>query len=95
MLVNYLYHITYGGIILSIFLFMLLFISIDLMFRTLVKKVDERNRDDILEELMQGKVSKALNIPKNVTWGAQSSRTFRSLHGDFMKPAIHMGELII
>lgn len=63
------------------------------MFRTLVKKEDETDRDSILEKLMQGKVSKALQIPKHVIWGSQSSATFTTLNEDFMKPAIHMGEL--
>lgn len=44
---------------------------------------------DKLSELMNGKIREKLhNIPKNVTWGGQSSDVFEALSEDFMKPVI-------
>ncbi|XP_035209628.1 serine carboxypeptidase-like 51 [Stegodyphus dumicola] len=38
---------------------------------------------------MNGKIRQKLNdIPKNVTWGGQSSDVFEALAGDFMKPVV-------
>lgn len=62
------------------------------MHNTLVRFDLRDNRDDLLEDLMRGEVSKALNIPANVTWGAQSQITFNALSGDFMKPVVHIGK---
>lgn len=59
------------------------------MFRTLVE-YDEEDRDTLLENLMIGPVSQALNIT-NVVWGAQSYQTFATLSKEFMKPVIHIG----
>ncbi|XP_022212841.2 retinoid-inducible serine carboxypeptidase-like [Drosophila obscura] len=67
----------------------------ELMYRTLVHYDIDEDRDKLLEELMQGPVTEALNITTGVKWGAQSSATFSSLMGDFMKPAVHIvGELL-
>lgn len=65
----------------------------ELMFRTLVTREDEANRDATLAKLMKGAVSKALNIPKHVVWGSQSYATFTTHSEEFMKPVIHIGEL--
>lgn len=61
------------------------------MFRTLTQ-YDEVDRDVVLQTLMRGKVSEALNIPPEVKWGSMSGATFTTLAGDFMKPVIHIGE---
>lgn len=58
---------------------------------SLLTEYDEVDRDKVLETLMRGKVSAALNIPAHVRWGSLSGKTFTTLAGDFMKPAIHMG----
>lgn len=44
-----------------------------------------------LDELMWGKVSEALKIPKHVVWGSQSGATFKTHYGEFMKPVVHIG----
>lgn len=45
--------------------------------------------DDTLSDLMNGKIREKLHdIPKNVTWGGQSSDVFEALSEDFMKPVI-------
>lgn len=45
-----------------------------------------------IKDLMTGKVSEALNIPKNVVWGAQAVNTYTKLYGDLMKPVIDFGK---
>ncbi|EDV96064.1 retinoid-inducible serine carboxypeptidase [Drosophila grimshawi] len=65
------------------------------MYRTLVQFDIDENRDKMLEELMRGPVTKALNITTGVKWGAQSSATFNKLMGDFMKPAVHIVEELL
>lgn len=50
--------------------------------------------DYALENLLQGPVSKALDIPSNVVWGSQGGATFSALRGDFMKPCTEMGKII-
>ncbi|XP_055856949.1 retinoid-inducible serine carboxypeptidase-like [Episyrphus balteatus] len=67
----------------------------ELMYRTLVKYDIDENRDQILQNLMRGAVSKALKIPKNVVWGSQSSTTFNVLMGDFMKPVVDIVETLL
>lgn len=62
----------------------------DRMFRTLVHYDVDEDRDQLLSDLMLGPVTEALNI--SVVWGAQSGTTFTRLRGDFMKPAVHIGE---
>lgn len=49
------------------------------------------DRDDLLDELMKTKVTKALNIPEHIVFGSQSSQVFRRNYDEFMKPAIHIG----
>lgn len=44
--------------------------------------------------LMNGPVREALNISKNIKWGAQSSITFNKLETDFMKPVTHIGKFV-
>ncbi|XP_036328275.1 retinoid-inducible serine carboxypeptidase-like isoform X4 [Rhagoletis pomonella] len=69
----------------------------DLMYRTMVKydvDIDE-DRDQILEDLMRGPVTEALNITSKVKWGAQSGITFTRLGTDFMKPVIHIVEQLL
>lgn len=61
------------------------------MYRTLVKHRSEETEDK-LTALMRRKVSKALNIPKNVVWDSLGGRVFGTLVEDFMKPVIHIGE---
>ncbi|KAH8371436.1 hypothetical protein KR093_007495, partial [Drosophila rubida] len=65
------------------------------MYRTLVHFDIDENRDQLLQELMTGPVTKALNITTGVTWGAQSGTTFSKLNGDFMKPAVHIVEELL
>ncbi|XP_023305748.2 retinoid-inducible serine carboxypeptidase-like [Lucilia cuprina] len=62
----------------------------ELMYRTLVHYDIDENRDQMLQDLMRGNVSKALGIPSKVKWGSQSSNTFTRQMGDFMKPVIHI-----
>lgn len=47
--------------------------------------------ENTLDSLMEGPVTEALNIPGNVRFGSQSSKTFSTLAGDFMKPVINYG----
>lgn len=61
------------------------------MYRTLVHFDIDEDRDQLLEDLMRGPVTTALNITTGIKWGAQSSTTFSKLMGDFMKPAVHIG----
>lgn len=63
------------------------------MYRTLVRFDIDEDRDQILEDIMRGPVSEALDIPSNVKWGSQSGSTFSFQMGDFMKPVIHVGML--
>ena len=58
------------------------------MYRTLVTRDAD---DDLLNEIMNGPVTEALNIPKHVVWGSQSGVTFRTLYTEFMKPVINYG----
>lgn len=44
-----------------------------------------------LARLMNGPVKEALKIPKNVTWGAQSSLVMDAMEADFMRPALATG----
>lgn len=62
------------------------------MYRTLVHFDIDEDRDQMLEELMRGPVSEALDIPSKVQWGSQSGNTFTGQMGDFMKPVIHIGK---
>ena len=49
--------------------------------------------DDKLAALMNGDVRTKLRvIPKNVTWGGQSSAVFKALTEDFMKPVTKNGK---
>ncbi|XP_046739172.1 retinoid-inducible serine carboxypeptidase-like [Diprion similis] len=50
-------------------------------------------RDDQLDELMNGVVKEALGL--NVTWGAQSNTIFSALYADFMKPATDQVEYLL
>ncbi|EDW69443.1 retinoid-inducible serine carboxypeptidase [Drosophila virilis] len=65
------------------------------MYRTLVHFDIDEDRDQLLEELMRGPVTTALNITTGINWGAQSSTTFSKLMGDFMKPAVHIVEELL
>lgn len=65
------------------------------MYRTLVKFDARDSRDDILEDLMNGAVKTALQIPESVRWGGQSGKTFGTLYGDFMKPVTDVVELLL
>lgn len=65
-----------------------------MMYNTLVRhNARQQSSEDPLDDLMTGAVSEALNIPEHVVWGSQSSITFNTLAGDFMKPTIDYGEL--
>ncbi|GIY12732.1 retinoid-inducible serine carboxypeptidase [Caerostris darwini] len=56
---------------------------------TMFKNIVEPYYVDPLDALMNGKVRQKLNdIPKNVTWGGQSTAVFEALEGDFMKDVI-------
>lgn len=48
--------------------------------------------DSMLDDLMRGPVSEALNIPEHVVWGSQSDITFETLMEDFMWPVVDVGE---
>ncbi|TDG50365.1 hypothetical protein AWZ03_003270 [Drosophila navojoa] len=63
------------------------------MYRTLVHFDIDEDRDKLLEDLMRGPVTKALNL--TIKWGAQSGTTFNKLWGDFMKPAVHIVEELL
>lgn len=65
------------------------------MFRTLVKFDARDDRDQTLDDLMNGPVKEALEIPESVRWGGQSSITFRTLNEDFMKPVTDVVELLL
>uniref|UniRef100_A0A1L8EFY1 Retinoid-inducible serine carboxypeptidase n=1 Tax=Haematobia irritans TaxID=7368 RepID=A0A1L8EFY1_HAEIR len=62
----------------------------DQLYRTLVRFDVDENRDQMLDNLMRGPVSKALGVPSHIKWGYQSGSTFNQLRGDFMKPVIHV-----
>lgn len=62
------------------------------MYNILVRH-NARASGDPLDDIMTGVVSEALNIPEHVVWGSQSSITFDTLAGDFMKPTIDYGEI--
>ncbi|GIY65291.1 retinoid-inducible serine carboxypeptidase [Caerostris extrusa] len=56
---------------------------------TMFKNIVEPYYVDPLDALMNGKVRQKLNdIPKNVTWGGQSTAVFEALEEDFMKDVI-------
>lgn len=63
----------------------------ELIYRVMVQYDIDEDRDKILEDLMRGPVSEALEIPDQIKWGAQSGSTFTRQMGDFMKPVIHIG----
>lgn len=48
-----------------------------------------------LDDLMNGDVKKALNVPDNVVWGGQSNNVFNSLWEDFMKPVTSIVEKLL
>lgn len=51
---------------------------------------------DPLYDLMNGKIRQKLNdIPKNVTWGGQSTDVFEALSEDFMKDVISSVDLLL
>ncbi|XP_015927838.1 retinoid-inducible serine carboxypeptidase isoform X2 [Parasteatoda tepidariorum] len=55
----------------------------------LFRRQVDRLYGDVLSDLMNGKIRQKLNdIPKNVTWGGQSSDVFEALSEDFMKPVV-------
>lgn len=52
--------------------------------------------EDKLSVLMNGKIREKLrDIPKNVTWGDQSSEVFEALSEDFMKPVVDSVDMIL
>lgn len=65
------------------------------MFNTLVRIDTRDDADQKLEDLMNGAVKAALEIPESVTWGGQSGKTFSTLNGDFMKPVTEVVELLL
>lgn len=67
----------------------------DISYRTMVMRNFGQNRFIKLDKLMRGPVSKALGIPSYVKWGVQSGQTFASLSGDFMKPVVHFGNVLL
>jgi len=44
---------------------------------------------------MNGDVKAYLGIPDSVTWGGQSNAVFNAQAGDFMKPVIDTGALLL
>lgn len=67
----------------------------DAMYRTLVRIDSRENDDQTLDDLMNGAVKEALQIPASVKWGGQSSPTFMTLAEDFMKPVTDVVELLL
>ncbi|XP_067624265.1 retinoid-inducible serine carboxypeptidase-like [Eurosta solidaginis] len=65
------------------------------MYRTMVQYDVDEDRDQILDDLMRGPVTRALNVTSGKRWGSQSSITFTRLQGDFMKPVVHIVEKLL
>lgn len=65
------------------------------MFRTLVKFDARDDADMKLDDLMNGPVKAALQLPESVVWGGQSQKTFSVLNEDFMKPVTDVVELLL
>jgi len=55
----------------------------------------ENYQGDPLDTLMNGDVKAYLGIPDSVTWGGQSNAVFNAQAGDFMKPVIDTGALLL
>lgn len=53
------------------------------------------DRDQMLEDLMRGPVATALQLPAESVYNAQGNAVFQSMAGDFMKPAMHVVELLL
>lgn len=54
----------------------------------------DRDPDEELHTLMNGLVRDALNISKDIKWGAQSEATFSKHRTEFMKPVISIGDIL-
>ncbi|XP_055593624.1 retinoid-inducible serine carboxypeptidase-like [Uranotaenia lowii] len=59
-----------------------------------VRLVSE-DRDQMLEDLMRGPVAETLQLPAESVYNSQGSDVFQSMAGDFMKPAMHIVELLL
>lgn len=53
------------------------------------------DRDQMLEDLMRGPVATKLNLTSESIFNSQADRVFSAMRGDFMKPAIHVVELLL
>lgn len=65
------------------------------MYHSLSKFEGRDDADVTLDELMNGVVKAALEIPDSVQWGGQSAETFFYLYEDFMKPVTDVVELLL
>lgn len=58
-------------------------------------RLASEDRDQMLEDLMRGPVATTLQLPAESVYNSQGGRVFQSMSGDFMKPAIHIIELLL
>lgn len=58
-------------------------------------RLASEDRDQMLEDLMRGPVAETLQLPAESVYNAQGGLVFRTMSGDFMKPAIHIIELLL
>lgn len=58
-------------------------------------RLASEDRDQMLEDLMRGPVAQALQLPAESVYNLQSGAVFQSMAGDFMKPAMHVVELLL
>lgn len=53
------------------------------------------DRDQMLEDLMRGPVAEKLQLPPESVFNSMGGSVFQSMAGDFMKPALHVIELLL
>ncbi|XP_058457678.1 retinoid-inducible serine carboxypeptidase-like [Malaya genurostris] len=58
-------------------------------------RLASEDRDQMLQDLMRGPVASALELPPESLFGSQAGNVFGSMAEDFMKPAIHIIELLL
>ncbi|XP_055532872.1 retinoid-inducible serine carboxypeptidase-like [Wyeomyia smithii] len=58
-------------------------------------RLASEDRDQMLQDLMRGPVATTLQLPAESVYNAQGGWVFQSMTGDFMKPAIHIIELLL
>lgn len=58
-------------------------------------RLASEDRDQMLEDLMRGPVAETLQLPAESVYNKQGGAVFQSMAGDFMKPAMHVMELLL